>query len=558
MAAYTLGLDLGSNSIGWAVIDEENQRIIDAGVRVFPEGVDRDQQGGEQSKSEQRRIARGMRRQIARRSRRKRVLRRTLVEIGLLPDAAAFAAADLRRVQWECDQFGKDDPYALRSRALRERLELHEIGRILMHLNQRRGFLSNKKADRQNKKESSEMLEEISTLAAAMGDRSLGKYLADLKDENPHTRLRGRHTRRDMLQDEFAAIWESQRKFHGDVLTDELCFGRSGRETYPREPKPVGRGSSLLLEYGLYGIIFFQRPMYWPKSVVGACELEPKKKRCPKADRLAQRFRLLQEVNNLRVIPPNDEPCRLADECREKLIAYLARSKERTFDEIRKHLGFLEGFGFNLEVGDRRKLLGMPTDAILARKDLFGKNWHSRPDTDRTSIVQTLLGGDEEAIRGRAVSEWDVDGETTERLLEVDFGEGYASYSREAIENLLPYLERGLPLMSRDGELSALQEAGYLRPDQHVVNQKTELPHPPDVTNPLVRHALHEVRKVVNAIIREYGEPKAIHIELAREVKGTGETRRKITLEMRDRERRRDAAAERIKEHGEKVTREKY
>ena len=60
--ALVLGCDLGSSSIGCALIDTEKKILCAAMVRVFPEGVDRDQQGGELSKSEQRRIARGMRR----------------------------------------------------------------------------------------------------------------------------------------------------------------------------------------------------------------------------------------------------------------------------------------------------------------------------------------------------------------------------------------------------------------------------------------------------------------------------------------------------------------
>lgn len=86
--AICLGLDIGSNSIGWALVDDQAGRILGAGVRVFPEGVDRDTQGGELSQHEQRRIARAMRRQIRRRARRKRQLRVVLVGAGLLPDSA--------------------------------------------------------------------------------------------------------------------------------------------------------------------------------------------------------------------------------------------------------------------------------------------------------------------------------------------------------------------------------------------------------------------------------------------------------------------------------------
>ena len=544
----TLGLDLGSNSIGWALIDEPAGKLLGIGSRVFPEGVDRDQTGGEHPKNEQRRIARGMRRQIARRARRKAVLRRSLMECGLLPsDPEQQRALD------------ELDPYVLRSRALSETLTPHEIGRLLVHLNQHRGFLSNRKADRSKAKENSEILAEINELAAQIGEQTLGQFFAASREANPHDKVRGKHTRRDMYVKEFDRIWETQRQHHPQLLTDELKFGRRGELKYPREPEPLRKrkSSSLLSEYGIHGILFFQRALYWPKSVIGVCELEPKQKRCPKADRLAQRFRLLNEVNNLRILPQRGEPRGLDPDERTKLIANLAEKKERTFDELRKCLGLLEGDGFNLEAGGRKKLLGIPVDAILAHKDLFGSAWRKRPDAEKTRIVRSLIDDDEDTIRQTATTEWGCTPELAERLIDTDLGEGYMSVSRTAIEKLLPHLERGLMMMSRDGSPSALSEAGYLRPDQRVANEKNELPLvPDDIVNPLVRQALFEVRKVVNAVIREFGKPVAIHIEMAREVKGTADSRSKDSARMRDRERSRDDAAEQIRDLGYKVSRD--
>jgi CRISPR-associated endonuclease Csn1 len=558
MTPCTLGLDLGSNSIGWALVNEEQGKLLAAGVRVFPEGVDRDQQGGEQSKNEQRRIARGMRRQIARRARRKQLLRKALVEAGLLPELALLPRETPERVAWETEQFQRASPYNLRRRALTERLDPHEIGRVLLHLNQRRGFLSNRKSDKARKKETQGMLKEISDLANEMGDKTLGQHLAEVQLADPHGRLRGRHTQRTMLQQEFEAIWTSQQSHHPTLLTDNLKYGSAGKQSYPREPETLG-DSKIIERFGLYGVIFFQRPMYWPKWVVGQCELEPKQKRCPRADRVAQRFRLLQEVNNLRLLDSTqgDERPLIADE-RKHLLAILAEQKEMEFAKIRKKLGFLENVRFNLERGDRKKLDGMKTDATLASSKLFGKAWHKRPDSEKNAVVRTLLDDrleDAEKLR-RAKEEWGLSAEAAELLLDVDLPEGHASLSRLAIEKLLPYMERGLPLMTRDGTPCALAEAGYLRRDQQVVNQQPLLPLPPEVTNPLVRQALHEVRKLVNAVIREYGIPARIHIELAREVKGTAEDRERRTKEMRSRERNRDEAAKRIREQGVKVTRD--
>ena len=559
---YTLGLDLGSSSIGWAAVDEREGWVLGSGVRIFPEGVERDKQGGEVSRNQQRRIARSMRRQIARRGRRKRMLRHALVKSGLLPDMARLPADDPRRVAWEHQQFQQTEPYNLRRRALTERLELHEIGRVLLHLCQRRGFLSNRKADRARKKENSDLLKEISDLEAKLGDRTLGQYLAELQASDPQARLRGAHTRRDMYEREFDATWASQQRYHPDLLTEQLKYGTVGRQTYPHESISLGRADPLE-RYGLHGILFYQRPIKPPpKSVVGRCELEPKQRRCPRADRLAQRCRLLQEVNNLRLLDTSrDEERPLQTEERDLLLRLLARVKEKSFDDIRKEfcrkLSVPETIRFNLERGERRKLLGMPTDAILSHKKLFGKGWHDRPEEEKDRIVRTLIEeADDTTILQQATNEWGLDQAAAEALLDVDLPEGYASFSRLALEKLRPPLERGLLLMTRDGTPSALSEAGYLRPDQRAVNQKDFLPPPPPITNPLVRQALHEVRKVVNAILRKFGRPGRIHIELAREVKGTAADRARRSAEMRDRERARDTAADRIREAGIKVTRD--
>lgn len=532
MLDLTLGLDLGSNSIGWSLLDEAAGKIVAAGVRVFPEGVDRDTKGGELSKNESRRIARGMRRQIARRARRKKQLRAALITAGLLPADAAE--------QLKLDGL---DPFDLRRRALDEKLSLHEIGRAVAHLNQRRGFLSNRKADRARKKENSEMLAEISALAKEMqdaGHRTLGEHMATLvakPGEVPQRRVRGRHTRREMFIEEFNAIWASQQKHHLATLSDEL-------------------------KQRLYRIIFFQRAMYWPASVIGHCEIEPRLPRCPRADRRAQRFRLFQEVNNLRLLDTSTGIERkLTEEERTHLLALLSKTKELKFDAIRKKMNMLETVRFNLERGDRDKLKGLPADATLSHKDLFGKSWASLPEDDKNRLVSALITEDENYIR-RIGKQLSLDATLIESLTGIDLGEGYASYSLHAIKKLLPHLERGLPLSSRDGSPCALSEAGYILPWQRVPNQQKYLPEPPTVTNPLVRHALHEVRKVVNAILRDlvynHGHKLAnIHIELAREIKGTAEQRRQQSFDMRDREAQRDLVADEIRKHGDKVTREK-
>lgn len=545
MAELTLGLDIGANSLGWALVDEAASRIHAAGVRVFPEGVDRETSGAEVSKNAQRRMARAMRRQIARRARRKFRLRRELVAAGMLPRVALQPAHAHERIAWENDQFRQSDPYTLRARAITgEKLTLFEVGRVLRHLNQRRGFLSNRKTDRGKKKETSELLQEISDLAAAMGERTLGTYLNELRGADPAhyhlTRLRGKHTRRDMFEQEFATIWESQQKNHPQVLTDEL-------------------------RAKLHRTIFFQRPLRAPSpGLIGRCELVSRLPRCARADRRAQRFRLFQEVNNLRVIDMSariERPLTAAE--REKLVKYLRGAKERTFDQIRKHLfEQYENVTFNLERGGRTKLDGMPTDAAMAHKKMLHKAWEPLSEELKDRIVAAIIDDDLERLHS-ALADARLDPERAADLLEnLDLPEGYSSYSLHAIKRLLPHIEKGLPLTSRDHQTPcALREAGFLMPWEHAASRSAFLGDPPAVTNPLVRQALHEVRKVVNAILRELvykpGHTlKEIRLELAREVRGTAQQRAERTREMRTRESRREDAVDRIRELGHKPTRE--
>ncbi len=406
----TLGMDLGPNSIGWALVEDDPaqpdcSRLIDVGVRVFPEGVDAFDTSKEVSRNESRRIARGMRRQNLRRVRRRRNLRLALIEAGLWPDNMDDQA-----------ELCKLDPFDLRARALNEKLSPHEIGRVLLHLNQRRGFLSNRKKDRGDK-EVEGMLAEINANdkeRTEAGFATIGAWLSDKLAHMDHTRrqdndhIRKRHLARPQYEDEFEAIWSTQAEHHPQLLTDELKYGTCGKGTYPCKPRRRKKGTSLHEAVGLHGLLFFQRPMYWPTSVVGLCELEPKQKRCPRSDRRYQRFRLLQEVNNLRYSDPETHAERaLSEDQRSWLLDKLGRTKDMTFDQIRKALGFLESVMFNLERGKRSKIQGVPIDAMLAAAKVLGKEWHNRPEEEKNEIVATLLDNerDDDRIIQRAVEQ---------------------------------------------------------------------------------------------------------------------------------------------------------
>ncbi len=484
-------------------------------------------------------------------------MRNALQSIGLLPNDSVGLKDLLANP-------ATADPYQLRADALREKLTQHQLGRCFYILAARRGFLSNRKTD--SARDDKGMLAEISELQKTLTEsgETLGQYLSRLDRNFDHVassdadRVRHRHTQRSMYEWEFDAIWAKQREFHPDLLTDELKYGAIGKQAFPVAPSRRRPGESLLRQFGLHGLIFFQRKMYWPKSVVGQCELtdelDPgkrcKRKRCPKADRAAQRFRILQEVNNLKVLDTDGER-RLTDSERKIVVDALLATKEQTFIALRKpkKLDFLDSMTFNIERAGRDKLKGHETDAAMSSVKGVGKRWKSLGDGIKDRIVDIcLLETQEDVAIARLVAECGLTSEEATRAASVHLPDKYMSFCRGAIERLNPYLERGLMLMADDATNSALHAAGYLRPDQRALNIQAVLPPPPDLPNPIVRQAMFEVRKVVNAIIREHGLPDRIHIELAREAKKSAEQRERIRFDNAKRERHRAEVGERLAE----------
>jgi len=545
--SLTLGLDLGPTSIGWALIDEGREQVIATGVRVFPEGVDRDTAGGEKSKSQNRREKRGLRRQIQRRARRLRILRQALAEVGLLPSDPA-----------EQDIVLRDDPYPLRMRALDDRLEPYQLGRVFYHLAQRRGFLSNRKSDRAKGSDAGVVKEGIAELQTSIGDtdsRTLGEYLARIAADGE--KLRGRYTHRDMYQAEFEAVLEAQREHHPALLTDQIKYGSQGHKVYPEDPDRHRKRASEthLQRYGLHGIIFFQRRVYWPASVIGRCELERGQKRCQRADRLAQRFRILQDVNNLRYRDPlTGAEQQFTDVQRQTLVDYLMAARTRKFDQIRKHLaksGLPVDARFNLERSGTAQLKGHETDAAIASKKCLGKaKWQAVDEDTRDDIVSILTDerlSDQEMLE-LLERDCGCTAEDAELLLHANLPDGHMSLSRLAIEKLLPFMEQGMQLMGTDASNSALYAAGYLPLAVEEDDSEHLGPVPSGITNPIVRQALFETRKVINAILRSYGPPDQIRVELAREAKKSFVERDRILRDNRQRSREREQAAERLRD----------
>lgn len=512
MKGFTLGLDIGSKSIGWAIVGNgKKQSIIDIGVRVFPEGVDRDTKGSEKSKNATRREARGARRNRRRRNLRKEKLVKTLRKAGLLPE-------DNKALQTLLEK----EPYQLRAKGLNEKLELLEFGRAIFHINQRRGFKSNRKTGKA--KEDGKVAKEAGELQKKIeeaGCRTLGEYFASINPEEE--RIREQYTFRTMYEEEFDKLWNRQAEFYKNVLTGDMH--KKIRDE----------------------IIFYQRPLKPTDDLIGDCELEAGEKRCPRGDWYARRFRLLQDVNNLKVYNPDGTARELEDDESGIILKKLATHKEVKFSSLRKELGLLKTQEFNAEYQidnkgkKQEKLKGDEFNASMRNKNIFGaKTWDAMDEAEKITLNEWLVNLDDDELIEKLSSEYGLSDEQIDRVLKISLPQRYMSFSRKAIQKLLSLMEKG----KRTDE--ALAEIYPDRNKRAKGEEKDRLDLPDDLRNPLVNRGLFEVRKLLNAVIREHGKPSGIVIEMARDVKGSLKEREEIQWKMRKNEKRNEAARTRL------------
>ena len=561
----TLGLDLGTTSIGWSIVDSENE-TIQCGVRIFNAGLDRFNSPQEASLNQERREKRSARRIHKRKAKRKAYLKECLKKLGWMPEDSD-----------EIDAWNNLEAYALRSRAIREKISLKELGRTLLHLNQRRGFLSLRKTEESKDKESKGMLGEISALQKAIedsGKETLGNYLFHLyQEEKENVRIRKRHIRREMLYHEFELIWEEQARHYPKILTDQLRWGTTEKRDKPfKVIKPIPReaGKTLLEQFGLENLIFFQRTVYWNTASIGHCELEPNEQRTPRADRRFQEFRMLQEVNNLRIFDASLEPKpdyrELSEAERSAILNYTYSQDKPKFYALKKKVAKIENspeasqIVFNLESGGRKYISGMASDKALRSKKGYGPKWNTLPDADKDKIVSILTDPEatDDDMYDALITDCGLDALTAERLPSIKLEDGYGHLSKKALEKLLPFMRDGWDYMGKDFEDSAIHAAGYQRRDEEInkvfdtlpLIDSKELSHLPKINNPVVLRTLNELRKVVNAIIRKYGKPEAIHLELARDLKMGPDKRKEYLKKNRKHEAERKEAASTLTEWG--------
>jgi CRISPR-associated endonuclease Csn1 len=577
---WRLGIDLGTNSLGWAALglkpDEGGVLRPDcikaSGSRVFSDGRN---PKDKQSNAAKRREPKSARKNRDRYKRRRSRLMRELVEFNLMPSCAH----ERKALEGSKHMAITDsDPWILRARALNEEITPYQLGRAIFHLHQRRGFKSNRKTDRADgesgkvydatKRTKKKLVEAgARTLGELFGKPRLETQLFNAeapkgskKPQNlARVRKSGEGTKwqydyyptRELILDEFDQLWQSQQRYNAGILTE------AAKER-------------------LRDTIEWQHPLKSPP--IGKCTLIPTEERGAKALPSVQRSRIYQEVNALQISPTGQAKRPLTLEERDLVVHRLLHPTNKTgrvsFTQLRKLLGLSVYDSFSIESETRKDMAGDETAALMMQTNRWGPCWLDLPLSDQDEIVENLIDEEDETkLVSYLTGKHGLEESQALAVADCPLPAGYGNLSKQATYTLLPPLmdavivysaaveEAGLGSHSQFGTGEVFDKAlpyyGYIL-ERSVAFGSGE-PQDPDekrygkVANPTVHVALNQIRAVVNDLLKRFGTPEEIVIELARELPLSAEGKKKLEKTQRENKIANDARAERLEKEFKQI-----
>lgn len=601
MGKKVLGLDLGVGSIGWCLItldkDEKPQSILGMGSRIVPLSADdatEFTQGKAITKNKMRTVARTIRKGMDRYQLRREALKEVLREHGMLPDEALIKLPLLEL--WE-----------LRARAATpgEQLSLTELGRVLLHINQKRGY-KHAKADEaaeaetesKAKKEKESYVAQVKGRYQALKEKgqTIGQHFAGELRANQQTAPRGVYYTyrikeqvypREAYIEEYDRIMAAQRVFYPELLTDALIRRIRDR------------------------IIFYQRPLKSCKQLVSFCEFEKKEKVirvkhtnkegveefvektitigpkvAPKSSPIFQVCKVWESIHNIRLYHPDGTERKLEQEEKQKLFDYLQKNDKLSLTVLRKELKIkpkdklwcdkllVNGIAGNTTAAILRKVLkGYEQYEGLLRFNLTTRDSH---EVDEDGVIRPIIDESYQneplyrlwhilySIEDRAemrsaligqlgIKAEDLEGGLMDALYKIDFvKQGYGNKSAKFICKLLPHLQEGR-MYSEAAEAAGMRHSDSMTAqerDERSLLEEIPLLQKNALRQPVVEKVLNQMINLVNALKREHGEIDEVRVELARELKMSREEREKTTKNNSSREKENKAIAERITEYG--------
>ena len=542
---YSLGLDIGTSSIGWAVLDLDKERIHDLGVRIFerPE----DPQNGD-SLAKPRRDARSARRRLKRRRQRLNHLKQFFIDQNIL------TKDQVEKVLNYTSDFNKLDVYELRAKALAEELSPEELLKVLYQIAKRRGFKSNRKVVEESDKEGGRVTSALKANEKFLADNNyttVGDALNRDEKFAPHKR-----NKRDDYTNSFA---------RDDFLRELEAIIKTQRN-YALKNVPEQAISELI--YGIddgqvtnVSAIMYQRPFMTKELIekmVGDCTFEKDEKRAPKASYSFEVFRLASDLSHLVFIPRDASKrqakrenleVRLSPEQIGKIIDLAKNQKSLTYKKVRNTAGISEDYvpkdvrgkkKEGDEFGEDNTFGGLKAynDIRSALKDL-PEVWAKIDNESVINQIAYILTTQkaDEGIRAELDS-LPLSDKAKEAIIKIkptNF-KAFGHLSIKALQKITPHILEG---MTYD---KACETAGYDFKKQSASLEQ--------ITNPVVKRAITQTLKVVRAIERKYGKPYFIKVETARDLAKNFKDRKAIENENKENQARNQSIIQTLNENG--------
>ncbi len=580
-----LGLDLGVTSIGWAVVKDDGniKQIEGLGSRIIPLSTDDKDEftsGNAISKNQERTAKRTQRKGYDRYQMRRELLISELKRLNMFPDESMF-------------KYTAKELYGLRDKAVKEKISFREIGRILYHLNQKRGYKSSRSDENLDKKDTEYVAEVKNRHQKILEDKlTVGQlfYRGLTIDKNSSNwsefskryginsklpyRIKQQVFPREAYIEEFKKICKTQQQFYPEIITNELI--KKLRDN----------------------IIYYQRRLKSQKGLVSVCEFEGFYKNCdgkeifvgpkvaPRSSPLFQVEKIWETINNITLKNKRGQKLELTVDQKKQIFNYLDQNEKLVLNDLFKILeikkedgwygnkqlskgiqgnttrcqirkcfdstdGFERLFNFNIrikELNNQSSKVDTSTGEIIKikivepdfEKEPLYQLWHAIYSVENKNNLINLL-----------INKFGIPQNISEKLSSIDFKkQGFGNKSCKAIRKILPYLMNGYHY-SVACDLTGFNHSNSLTKEENLKRELVErLPvlTKNSLRQPVVEKILNQMINLVNAILEKYGNIDEIRIELARELKQNKEERNESFARNRRREQENQGIALRLNE----------
>jgi CRISPR-associated endonuclease Csn1 len=470
-----------------------------------------------------------------------------------------------------------------RTEALSRKMDIEELAYVLCDLN---GAINN----------SSKRLAMISDRSKELyfGKLTVGQYLIQRLDENPNASLKNIIFYRQDYMDEFEAIWEKQAAFYPELtpqlkkeIRDIIIFyqrdlkscknlvGYCELEHEEREvaidgkkkkiltgSKVCPKSSPLFQDFKIWHVLnniqVFATGNKQKKlkrdesqmSLFSDADMKPLKRFLDQEEK-----DILYAELTVRGKMSKKDILKLLFEKSENLdLNYKEVEGNRTMEALFKayqEIISITGNGdydfSKMRAADIIELtreifggLGYKTDFLTFDPLLKGKALVQQPSYRLWHLLYSYTGDNSktgnDALLQRIQELCGFETEYAKVLANVSLAVDYGNLSAKAIRNILPYMMKGYEYSE------ACKKAGYRHSDSSLtkeeLNQKTTVSHIDNIRknslrNPVVEKILNQMINVVNEVVKTYGKPDEIRIELARELKKSQEEREQLDLAIR-------------------------